>query len=59
MATALNKNSFCRIRMLPSFCIKTNLHENRFFWGGGQLVSKKATHNVKFFAKNKTNLHIY
>jgi len=31
MATALNKNSFCRIRMLPSFCIKTNLRENRFF----------------------------
>jgi len=40
MATALNKNSFCRIRMLASFCIKTNLRENRFFaasWAiGGQ-----------------------
>ncbi|MFC2516606.1 MAG: hypothetical protein ACFNVO_06505, partial [Prevotella sp.] len=31
MAVALNKNSFCRIHMLPSFCIKTNLRENRFF----------------------------
>jgi len=40
MAVPANKNSFCRIRMLPPFGIKTNLRENRFFaarWAvGGQ-----------------------
>ena len=27
----INKNSFCRMRIPTPFCIKTNLHENRFF----------------------------
>ena len=40
MAVFPNKNSFCRIHILPPFCIKTNLRENRFFeawWAiGGQ-----------------------
>ena len=31
MTAFLNINSFCRIHMLTSFCIKTNLRENRFF----------------------------
>ena len=31
MAVVLNKNSFCRFHKLAPFCIKTNLHENRFF----------------------------
>jgi len=31
MTVSLNKNSFCRIHILPPFCIKTNLRENRFF----------------------------
>jgi len=31
MPSLLNKNSFCRIRRLNLFCIKTNLRENRFF----------------------------
>jgi len=31
MPSLLNKNSFCRIRRLIPFCIKTNLRENRFF----------------------------
>jgi len=31
MVVYLNKNSFYRIHMLPPFCIKTNLCENRFF----------------------------
>jgi len=35
----LNKKSFSRIRILPPFCIKTNLRENRFFgarWAIGE-----------------------
>gem|GEM_PF-7057572 len=31
MAIYLNKNSFCRIHMLPPFCIKNNHRENRLF----------------------------
>jgi len=31
MAVFLNKNSFCRIRLLTLFCAKTNLRENRLF----------------------------
>ena len=31
MAGPYNKYSFCRIRMLTPFGIKTNLRENRFF----------------------------
>jgi len=31
MASLLNKNSFCPPLQLTSFCIKTNLRENRFF----------------------------
>ena len=31
MAAPYNKYSFCRIRMLTLFGIKTNLRENRFF----------------------------
>ena len=31
VAVNLNKNTFCRIRMLTLFGIKTNLRKNRFF----------------------------
>ena len=39
VAVNLNKNTFCRIRMLTLFGIKTNLRENRFFaarWAVGE-----------------------
>jgi len=50
----LNKYSFCYIRKLPPYCIKTNLRENRFFAAGGRLASKNASHNVKICAEKRT-----
>jgi len=53
MTVSLNKNSFCRIHILPPFCIKTNLRENRFFLRqGGRLVDGKGTHDVKSLTEN-------
>ena len=43
---------------LTPFCTKTNLHENRFFATGGQLVGKNGTHNVKIYAEKRTNIRI-
>jgi len=40
------------MHMLPPFCIKTNLRENRFLRQDGRLVDKKGTLNVKFLTKN-------
>ncbi len=54
MAVALNKNSFCRMRRLPPFCIKTNLRENRLFAARRAIGEQKGTHNVKIFTKNQT-----
>ena len=51
---SLNKNTFCGIRRLAPFCIKTNPRENRFFAASGRLVGKKGTHNVKKQAENFT-----
>ncbi|WP_210401278.1 hypothetical protein, partial [Prevotella sp. HMSC073D09] len=52
MTVSLNKNSFCRIHILPPFCIKTNLRENRFFAQDRRLVDGKGTHNVKSLTEN-------
>ena len=52
----LNKYSFCYIRILPRYCIKTNLRENRFFAAGGRLASKNASHNVNIYAEKKTKI---
>ena len=54
MPFLLNKNSFCPPLQLTSFCIKTNLRENRFFVAGWRLVDEKGTHNVKFLTENET-----
>jgi len=54
MAVTLNKNSFCCIRRLPPFCIKTNLRENRFFATRRAIGGQKGTQNVKFSTKNQT-----
>ena len=51
---SLNKNTFCCIRRLAPFCIKTNPRENRFFAASGRLVGKKGTHNVKKQTENCT-----
>ena len=58
MAVTLNKNSFCRIRRLPPFCIKTNLRENRLFAARRAIGEQKCTQNVKFSTKNQTKLSI-
>jgi hypothetical protein len=50
----LNKNSFFRIRLLPSFCIKTNFRENRFFGTRWAIGSEKAIPCVKICAENYT-----
>ncbi len=50
----LNKNSFFRIHLLPSFCIKTNLRENRFFGARWAIGSEKAIPCVKSCAENYT-----
>ena len=50
----LNKNSFFRIHLLPSFCIKTNFRENRFFGAKWAIGSEKAIPCVKIYAKNYT-----
>ena len=54
MAVTLNNNSFCRIRRLPPFCIKTNLRENRLFAARRAIGEQKGTHNVKSSTKNQT-----
>ena len=54
MTCFLNKNTFCGIRWLASFCIETNPRENRFFAASGRLVGKKGTHNVKKQTENCT-----
>jgi len=54
MVAFLNRNTFCRIRTLPPFCIKTNLRENRFFAARWPLVDKKGTHYVKFLTEKIT-----
>ena len=51
---SLNKNTFCCIRRLAPFCIKTNPRENRFFAASGRLVGKKGTYSVKKRAENRT-----
>ena len=58
MAVTLNKNSFCRIRRLPPFCIKTNLRENRLFAARRAIGGQKGTHNVKIFTKNHTKQNL-
>ena len=40
---------------LTPFCTQTNLRENRFFAGEGQLVDKKAAFVLKFMPKNGQN----
>ena len=53
MATSLNKYSFRYIHMLTSFCIKTNLRENRFFAAPSErLVDKKALIMLNLLLKN-------
>ena len=53
MAVFLNKNSFCRICILPLFCIKTNPRENRFFLRqGALLVDYKPLIMLKFMLKS-------
>ena len=62
MAVTLNKNSFCCIRRLTPFCIKTNLRENRFFLRQGErLVDKKALIMLNFRLKTRQNkiFHIH
>ena len=40
--------------LLTSFCIKTNLRENRFFAARLAIGGKKATHNVKIYTEKRT-----
>ena len=54
MAVLLNKNSFCRIRIVVPFCIKTTFARIDFLRQGARLVSGKGTHNVKFLTENQT-----
>ena len=58
MATSLNKYSFRCIHMLPPFCIKTNLRENRFFAAKWTVGGKKGTQNVKISTENLTKIII-
>ena len=56
MTVPLNKYSFCRMHMLPPFCIKTNLRENRFFaprWTIGR--QKQSCVYVRAWATTWTN----
>ena len=39
---------------LTSFCIKTNLRENRFFAARWAVAGKKCTRNVKIYTKKVT-----
>ena len=48
LTACCNKYSFFNIREQASFCIRTNLRENRFLRHDGQLLNGKGTHNVKF-----------
>jgi len=54
MVAFLNKNTFCRIRTLPPFPIKTNLRKNRFFAARCAVGDKKGTHYVKIFTEKIT-----
>jgi len=54
MAIYLNKNSFCRIHMLPPFASKTTIARIDYLRQGERLVSRKGTHNVKIYAEKKT-----
>jgi len=38
--------------MLTSFCIKTNLRENRFFAARWAIGGRDGTHNVKIITEN-------
>jgi len=38
--------------MLPSFCIKNNLRENRLFAAERAVGEKKVSHNVKKYTEN-------
>jgi len=54
MAAFSNKNSFSCIHMLPLFASKQTFARIDYLRQGGQLVDKKGTHNVKFYAENWT-----
>ena len=54
MAVPLNKNSFCCIHGLTSFCTNNNLRENRFFATRWMVGGQKGTHSVKILTENKT-----
>ena len=45
------------MHMLPLFCIKTNLRENRFFAARLAIGDEKGSHNVKFITKNWTKTY--
>ena len=57
MAFPWNRYSFCIIRRLTLFCIKTNLRENRFFAARLAIGDEKGSHNVKFLTKNWTRMY--
>jgi hypothetical protein len=50
-----NENSVCRFSQFMAIFIQSNLRENRLFASEWQLVSKKGSHNVKFYAENFTH----
>ena len=54
MAVTYNKYSFCCIRMLTPFGIKTNLRENRFFAARWAVGDKMGTHHVKILTEKIT-----
>ena len=54
MATFLNKYSLYDIRILPPFCIKTNLRENRLFAAEWTIDEQKRPHNVKYHTEKRT-----
>ena len=54
LTVCCNKYSFFNIQELATFCIKTNLRENRFFAARWTIGGKKDTHHVKILAEKFT-----
>ena len=50
-ADYFNENTVCQHSQTIVFLTQTNLRENRLFASEWRLVSKKGTHNVKFYAE--------
>ena len=57
-ADYFNENTVCQHSQTIVFLTQTNLRENRLFASEWRLVSKKGTHNVKFYAEYFTQRRV-